>query len=1140
MEYNRELFDPETAKRMLAIYRHLLRQVLTDPSAALQDYDLLDDAQRRQIESFNETPRNYDLSRPLHALIASESAESSSAAAVSTDSGDSISHAELHRRSDALAGHLLSIGMTPGSLIGVCIQRSIELEVALLAILKCGSAYVPLDPSYPTSRLEMMLADANITCLLCHEPTQDACGSMAIEKLSLVSADRPDSWKVAPWPLPRVSPGDLAYMIFTSGSTGKPKGAMNEHRGIVNRLLWMQEQFNLTPDDVVLQKTPASFDVSVWEFFWPMLAGARLHMARPGGHQDPEYLAEVIQTQRVTTLHFVPSMLWAFLQCAGAARCNNILRRVICSGEALGFDLKERFFKILPDVELHNLYGPTEAAVDVTHHICRPARDAHGASKIVPIGRPIANTQIRILDGKLRPLPIGVPGELHIGGVQVGRGYFNRPELTESKFIPDPFDHTGKGRLYKTGDLARWLPNGEIDFLGRLDFQVKIRGQRIELGEVESALLSLPNVQDAAAAARGKSGEDQRLVGYLVLSVGAAKPGVEEIRSHLSGRLPDGMIPSQFVFMDKLPLSANGKLDRKMLPDAAPGDRSTLKQAYAAPTTSVQRKLAEIWQQVLKLPQIGIHDNFFALGGDSILSLQIIARANTAGLKLAARDIFQRQTIAQLAGAGVEATPVNIEQGPVVGSAPLLPIQHWFLSQDQPRPDHFNQAIMLLPARPLDHQRLGAAFEHMMRHHDALRLRVTRSSTGWSQEILPPDVAQEAILSVANLSNVADPLLSQAIERHATEAQESLSLNQGHVIRAVLLQLRHSQRLLIVIHHMAVDGMSWRVLLEDLQTAYEQLERGQAVQLPPKTVSVRDWARMLHEHSRSSEISKQADDWQKLIAGAPAPMPVDAPTAANMNTAADAHELAVSLDEETTRRLLRDASEAYKTQINDLLLTALAMAYREWTGSGEILIDLEGHGREALDGVSIDVGRTVGWFTSLYPVRLSLPSGSDIGDSVIAIKEQIRKVPANGLSYGVLRYFGDDATRQRLASLPQPQICFNYLGQMDGAFDAKALFSLSDDPIGPSRSPLTRRPWLIELNAAVTADRFRLQVAYNASLHRRGTIERFAQSFLDALRRIIDRCTSQVATRHTPSDFALAGLDQDDLDQLAGLLGGDA
>jgi len=591
--------------------------------------------------AWNNTFVPYPKDVCLHQLIAEQAQRTPAAIALEFE-GRTLTFRELDERSNQLARIIQRMGAGPEVLVGISAYRSIELVVGLVAIIKAGAAYVPIDPEYPADRISYMLGDSGVSILLtqdavaCQLPAHQATAFCMDSRWSEIEAGNPQ-----PLPL-NTHAQNLAYMIYTSGSTGRPKGALNTHRGICNRLLWMQDQYKMTPADTVLQKTPFSFDVSVWEFFWPLLVGARLVVARPGGHQDPAYLSRIIQEQRVTVIHFVPSMLRAFLAEPTASQCTS-LRHVICSGEALTYDLQEKFFSRLP-CELHNLYGPTEAAVDVTHWTCQ----RNSSSPVVPIGRPVANTQIHILDDALRPVAPGAEGELHIGGVQVGRGYHNRPDLSAQKFIPDPLSTEPGARLYKTGDLARWTPDGVVEYLGRLDFQVKIRGFRIELGEIESVLAQHPTVRQAVVIAHVQPGQESRLAAYLSERNGQ-RATVTDLREHLLARLPDYMVPASFTWLDTIPLSPNGKVDRKALPEPSRA-RPQLRQAYVAPGTELEREIARIWQDILQIDQVGLDDRFLELGGDSLGLTRIHAVLQThLTREFPITDLFQHTTVRELA-----------------------------------------------------------------------------------------------------------------------------------------------------------------------------------------------------------------------------------------------------------------------------------------------------------------------------------------------------------------------------------------------------------------------------------------------------------------------------------------------------------
>ncbi|MBJ6763015.1 amino acid adenylation domain-containing protein [Myxococcaceae bacterium JPH2] len=641
-EYSTDLFEAETATRVLAHYRELLEGVVARPDTAISQLPVLPEAERRRVlVEWNDTAAPMPEGATLTSLMEAQAARTPDAVALEYD-GARLTYRELDARANQLAHALRARGVGPESRVGLCVERSLEMVVGLLGTLKAGGAYVPLDPGYPPERLTWMLEDARPTVLLAQERLLSRLpASHGAQVLTLDTGWDAIAREPTTAPDSSPTPDSLAYIIFTSGSTGRPKGAMNAHGPVVNRLLWMQAAYGLRAHDVVLQKTPFSFDVSVWEFFWPLMTGAKLVMARPGGHQEPAYLSRLITEAGVTTLHFVPSMLQAFLDEPGVESCVS-LRRVVCSGEALPLELKETCLRKLPGAGLHNLYGPTEAAVDVTYHACV----ANDGRRSVPIGKPVANTRILILDAELQPVPQGVAGELFIGGVQVGRGYLSRPDLTAERFIPDPHAATAGARMYRTGDVARWLPDGEVEYLGRADFQVKIRGLRIELGEIESSLEKHPTVRQAVVLAREDKPGQKRLVAYVVAREGAVDAGA--LRAWLRDRLPEYMVPSNVVVLERMPLSPNGKADRKALPAPETG-KADPSRPFEAPRTDVEQKIAQAWKELLHVEQVGLDDAFFELGGNSLLALQLHRRLTSElGAKLALTELFQYPTVRSL------------------------------------------------------------------------------------------------------------------------------------------------------------------------------------------------------------------------------------------------------------------------------------------------------------------------------------------------------------------------------------------------------------------------------------------------------------------------------------------------------------
>jgi len=649
-EYNTDLFDKSTITKMLAHWQNLLERIIVNPQAKLSELSLLSDTEKQQILiKWNNTQVNYPQDKCIYQLIEEQVERTPDNIAVVFEN-QHLTYRELNNKANQLAHYLQSLGVKPDVVVGISTERSLEIVIAILAIFKAGGAYLPLDPSYPKERLAFMLADAQVGILLTQNHLVETLPSL--QHTQVIRLDRDTliftTHQSQKNPISEVKPESLAYVIYTSGSTGIPKGVLNTHLGLVNRLLWMEDEYNLTPSDSlrerfadrVLQKTPFSFDVSVWEFLWSLFTGVSLVLAKPEGHRDSGYLVDLIAREQITTLHFVPSMLQVFLEEPQLEKCRS-LKRVFCSGEALSLRLQERFFERL-DAELHNLYGPTEAAIDVTYWRCQSNSDR----SFVPIGRPIANTQIYILDQYLQPVPIGVVGELYIGGMGLARGYLNRTELTEEKFIANPFKQ-GE-RLYKTGDLARYHRDGAIEYLGRIDHQVKVRGFRIELGEIETVLNQHPTVRETVVIAWGETFEERQLVAYLIAN-GDRQLTTNELRNYLKDLLPEYAIPAVFIWLDNLPLLPNGKINRRALP-VPEKSRPTLTEIYKPPNSEIERSIATIWQEVLNLEKVGINDNFFDLGGHSLLMVQVNQKLNAAlNRNLSVVEMFQNPTISALA-----------------------------------------------------------------------------------------------------------------------------------------------------------------------------------------------------------------------------------------------------------------------------------------------------------------------------------------------------------------------------------------------------------------------------------------------------------------------------------------------------------
>jgi amino acid adenylation domain-containing protein/non-ribosomal peptide synthase protein (TIGR01720 family) len=1120
LEYSEELFDRATVLRALGQFTQVLLSLADHPESRLPELALLSEAQRHQVlAEWNDSGCAYPARHQLlHRLIEAQCARTPAAAAVWC-AGASLTYRQLDRRANQLARHLQRRGVGPEGLVGVAMERSLDLAVALLAVLKAGAAYVPFDPTYPAERLAFMLADSGVRLVLCQQQLAAGLPATTVETLCVdrgwgdtgEMGDTGAIGEISDAPVDGgAEPANAAYMIYTSGSSGRPKGVLNIHAGIVNRLLWMQQRFRLDAADRVLQKTPLSFDVSVWELFWPLLAGATLVFARPGGQRDGAYLVELIGEQRITTAHFVPPMLEAFLEEEGLEALTS-LRRVICSGEALAPAVAARCQRRLA-AGLYNLYGPTEAAVDVTAWRC----EVEWPRPLLPIGRPIANLSIHLLDGALQPVPAGVAGELQIGGAGLARGYHGRSALTAEKFIPNPFGSAGE-RLYRTGDVARHRPDGTIELLGRFDHQVKVRGFRIELGEIESVLAAHPAVRAAAVLAL-HDGSTAHLVGYLVAAT-APPPTVTELRRHLGERLPDPMVPAAFVFLDAFPLTANGKLDRRALPSPSTA-RPDLERIYVPARTVEEEALAGIWARVLRLDQVGVQDNFFELGGDSILSIQIVAQAAQAGLRLIPRQVFEHQTIEALAAVATPLGPANLpRRGPVSGAVRLTPIQSWFFEHAPADLHHFNQAVMLHVEGAAALWRWVAA--RICEHHDALRSRFLPGEV-WSQEIAPAG-AEPPFHRLALGGLPADRRL-EALAAAAAAVQGSLRVG-APLARFAFFDLGATSgcRLLIAVHHLAVDGVSWRILLADIESLLLSPEPGKPIALPAKTTSYQEWAERLSALASTAESARELAYWTDRRWENVRPLPLDLAGGANLERHSDT--VTFELEVAETRSLLKEVPGAYSTFIQEVLLTALLETLSGWSGERRLLLDLEGHGREDVVP-DVDTTRLVGWLTSIFPVLLELDAEAWPGEALKAVKEQLRAIPRRGLGYGLLRYLAPSrSVAERLRRLPAAQLVFNYLGQFDQTLADPALLRFAAESPGPLRSPAGERFHLLDVGAGIRRDRLVVTWKYSPRHHRRSTIAGLAETFVENLRSLIAHCSSGAFGGYTVSDFGRADLD---------------
>ncbi|MFB9905656.1 amino acid adenylation domain-containing protein [Allokutzneria oryzae] len=1040
IQYDTELFDTDTVRRMADHLQVLLEGIAAAPATALSDLPLLTETERhRLLVENNNTARDYPADL-VHQLVARQRPD--------TPAVGELTFGELGRRANRLANYLVAQGVGPDIPVGLCADRGADFVVGALAVLKAGGGYVPLDPALPDARRDFMIADTGAPVVL---------DSTSLDPSWPPLADYPDTD-----PGVVVAPEHLAYIVYTSGSTGQPKGVAVEHRSLADLCAWYRSTYAVTPADCGSQLVAVGFDPLAMEVWGTLTAGARLAVPSAEVLDHPHDLVRWMADAGVTLATIPVARLDSVLDQLDTVETS--LRVVTTGGDVLRRRPKAEW-----GLRLINQYGPSESTVVATYAEVTPE-----ATGLPTIGRPVANTTAYVLDAAGNPVPEGVPGELHIGGSGLARGYVNQPALTAERFVVNAEGE----RLYRSGDLVRWLPSGELEFLGRVDSQVKIRGHRVELAEIENELLSLPTVAQAAVIARDDANGAKRLIAYVVEH--SANAG---LRDHLEARLPGYMVPSAFVVLDALPLNANGKLDRDALPEPVVETSGS----YVAPRDDVERAVATIWAEIFGIERVGVHDSFFALGGDSILAIQAVSAAHRAGLRMTTKDLFRWPSIAALAPHVTEESAVT-PNGPAVGEVPLTPIQRYFFENFDVL-GAFNQHVTVDLPEPVDVAALQRALSALVEQHDALRMRFTEAGEQYN----PPNIAGEVLL----------------LDTSVDSAQSAVDIRAGQLFRAVLIE---PTKLVLIVHHLVVDGVSWRVLLEDLNTAYEQAASGATIDLGARTTSFRDWAIRLTEHTAAGGFDDELRFWRGIDASAELPVDRHGP-----NTVDSARQVHVRFDAQTTGALLRDVPDVYRTEINDVLLTALVRTLSEWTGRDRVLVGMEGHGREELFA-DVDLGRTVGWFTTYFPAALDVGT-EEWGGLLKSVKEQLRAIPRRGLGYGALRYCAGS-----LDAGPEPQVSFNYLGQ----------FSAGVGAIGLHEDAASKRQHVLELVGQVDDGELEFTWHYSENLHDAATVERLAQDFAANVRAIVEHCASPGAGGRTPSDFPLVALDQSTVDRIAG------
>ncbi len=1104
LEYDRELHRAPVVMTLLRAYVACLERIVSDPDVRLST---LAGTLETVPSLIGGTTAAGDGTSPW-ARCMRRARVAPSAVAIRAG-GATVTYEELMAGARGVAAQLEAEGVGRGAIVGVWTERSAAWAQAMLGIWGRGAVYLPLDPRWPAGRVVDVLTRSRATVVLVDaaRPTRwladTACRVVPIEDAVGVAGPSREGEIVS-------DPCDLAYVIFTSGSTGMPKGALVEHAGLHNHLAAKRALLGIGVGDRVAQTAALGFDISLWQCLAPLVAGAEVEILGDEVVRDPVALHAAIATRGITILELVPVMLRALLDvdeamdpsCAGLLTS---LRWLLVTGEALPPDLCRRWLVRYPAIPLVNAYGPTECADDVTHHVVRTP-PAAGELR-VPIGEPIPGMTVHVLDELLRPVADGEPGEICVGGVGVGRGYLHDPERTAAAFvIPDPFTESVGTRLYRTGDRGRRRSDGALEWLGRLDDQVKIRGTRVEPAEVEAVVGTHPAVRAVAVVAHDvDAGREPHAQLVAHVEVQGEHADLEAtLRRHVAERLPEAMLPSTFALWTALPLTANGKIDREAL---ASWRRDTAPALGRVPTTPGEQILARLWREILGREVTSVDEGFFALGGDSLSTIRLVASARRHGLVLTPRQVLEHQTIAALAAIAATAVEPSAEQGIIVGDVPWTPIQRMLLAADLPDLHHYNMSMLLTVGHRLSSECLSVAVEHLMRQHDALRLRLHRDGVRSRQLIVGLDGAVPHLH--LDLSDQDDHTAAVAIEATAEEAQRSLDLAAGPILRVVSFDLGddRASRVLVVVHHLACDAASWLILLEDLATVYDQVRHGHPIVLPAKTTSYRTWARRLAEHAFTPERRDEAGFWQRECAEPGARIPsADAQAAPSV---ADLASLSVSLAPDETERVLSTSTTVGVT-LEAVLLTALATAVTDPAGDDRLVVFLERHGREALFA-DVDVSRTVGWFTAVFPVCLRIGDGRRPAETLAIIDRHLRAIPDGGIGWGLLGY-GDQAAPREWQGLGHPAMSCNYLGRID----PPSVLTWAVAPESPGREVGHRgtRPTAVDLVAHLAEDRFHVTWHYDARRYERAVIAAMADRCLAVMRELSEQADEPLALEH--------------------------
>ncbi len=1089
LEYATSLFKKERIVSMAQHFENLLEEILKEPARKISEFSLLGKEEYdRYIHQVNNTETAFPKSKTIYQLFEEQVERAPEKIAIVYE-GQQISFLELKNKSEGLAKLLIEKGVKRNDIITLLLPRSPEFIIASLAVLKAGGTYLPLDTDLPKERIKFILEDSGSSLMISLSEYENQGPSINLDQVDLETLSRNS--------LETQSPAALAYIIYTSGTTGQPKGVMIKQQSLVNYICWALDQYVQGEKVAFPLFTSVSFDLTITSIFTPLISGNKIIIYQNGGERT--IIEKVVSDDRVNVIKLTPSHLKILKRSdLWQGQIPSNIKRFIVGGELLESHLAQEIYKLFDKkVALYNEYGPTEATVGCMIH----KFDEKESSPSVPIGVPAANTQIYVLDKFGKPVSEGMSGELYVSGNGLAAGYWNRDKLTAQSFIAHPF--LRGARMYKTGDLVRWLPGQLLEYIERVDEQVKLNGYRIELSEIEQQLLQHELILDALVRlVENSEGQKILYAYYRSEKTTSQEVGAVELRNFLAERLPHYMMPVHFVSLEAIPLTINGKIDESALPKTIPIEEEL------SPESSIEELSVKVWEEVMG-GKISVSDNFFELGGDSIQAVQIVSRLQGKGIALQVKDILTYQTIRQISlRAKIVASSSQYEQGIIAGEKTLSPIESWFFDCKFENPNHYNQSVLLRLNKPVDVALLEQAFKKLIEHHDALRLNydAEQNKFYYNNRHLEEDfLIEEFILPQEKAEDFSV----------FAELKNKFDIRDSLLIKAGLARVNEeNNHLCISVHHLVMDGISWRILLEDLYVLYH------GVALPRKTASLIDWQKALLDYSTQKELLTQKDFWNSTDK-ATFSIPVDIETKdwQCKNRAV----ISSTLDEEQTTFLLKEAPNTYKTDVPILLNTALALALKDWVGGDRIIVEQENHGRH-LEG--IDLSRTIGWFTAMYPIELILEEGT-IGEQIRSVKEQMRKVPGKGLGYGINKYLGLPLREP----FPFTEIRFNYLGQF-GQELTNDLFSYKSENSGTDVDPNNRMTAKLECNLLVVSGLLRLEINYNQLAHRKSTIENFNNSFLAKLQMILDHIKEEENIHFSPSDFDAITISQDEIDSL--------